>query len=715
MQTSFKFILGIQFAMLLAMVLDIPVARQIIGFVYLSFIPGMLILRILKLNLKNAVNELLFSVGLSIAFIMFVGLFVNELFPLVGVSEPLSILPLAVAISTILLMLSFISYKRMDLDHTFSLPSTGQVLRAFVLVLIPLLAIFGALLTNSLILLLMIAAVVVLVVTMAFSKKLIPVEVYPFVILIIALSLMFQKEFISSHLLGWDVFGEFYVFRLTNIKSLWNPLVHINNSELLDYNSMLSVTILPTVYSKLLNISGELIFKIFYLLFYSLVPLTIYQMYKHGFGKSTALLSAFYFVSFPRFYGEERRQIIGELFLVLLIATILSQNIALTKKKILLCIFGVALVMSHYSIAYIYVFSILFVWSIISVMKKLSLTKYAPASIKAIDGSYVLLILVFIALWHIFVTPSLATTFSGFVNRIAVSFINGFGNIATRSVAVSNIINPDFSNTSLIYQADFVINKIPFILIIIGSFALIRNYRKKNINLEYLLMALASLLILLMALLVPFLAPAFLAERFYHVSLLFLAPVCVYGGETFLKRVLKPLKNVKSVRSISLRILTIFFIAVLLFKVGFLYEVAGDASPGMQISLSFNRMKTSDNPQIISGFYDPYVPEQDFCSAIWLANVGKQNSKIYADDVASKHVLRAYALRLIEWDYILSGETEVGPDAYIYLRSLNVKGFLVQGAIISNMTKVSNQLNWTNKIYSNGGSEIYRSLPSDLH
>ena len=227
-------------------------------------------------------------------------------------------------------------------------------------------------------------------------------------------------------------------------------------------------------------------------------------------------------------------------------------------------------------------------------------------------------------------------------------------------------------------------------------------------------MALASLLILFLALLVPFLAPAFLADRFYHVSLLFLAPVCVYGGEVFLKMVLKPLKNTKLARSISLRILAIFFVAILLFKVGFLYEVAGDVSPGIRMSVSFNRMRTSDNPQILSTFYDPYVPEQDFYSETWLANMTANNSRIYADYTAGKHVLRAYAMIIIGWDYIFSENTTVGPDAYIYLRSINVKGFFVSSeGITSNMTKISNQLhtNWTNKIYSNGGSEIYRSLP----
>ncbi len=52
---------------------DIPVLRQIVGFVFLTFIPGILILRILRIHNINTVESLVYSVGLSLAFVMFSG------------------------------------------------------------------------------------------------------------------------------------------------------------------------------------------------------------------------------------------------------------------------------------------------------------------------------------------------------------------------------------------------------------------------------------------------------------------------------------------------------------------------------------------------------------------------------------------------------------------------------------------------------------------
>lgn len=710
MRDFIKFILATQFAMFIAMVLDIPIARQIIGFVYISFIPGMLILRILRLNLKSRIDTILFSAGLSIAFFMFVGLVVNELYPLIGVSKPLSILPLSVTIGNILLVMSFFSYKRDDSGCPFSLPSINQVLRALLLTGIPILAILGALLTNSLILLLMVVAVVVLVIVTVFSRKLIPFELYGIVILIIAVSLMFQREFISRHLLGWDVFGEFYVFRLTNTNSLWNAAISTPAPELLNYNAMLSVTILPTIYSNLLNMQGELIFKVVYPLLYSLVPLSLYQMYKQEFGKPTAFLSAFYFVLFPRFYGEERRQIIGELFLVLLIFSILKRNMNPRKKQIILCIFGAALVVSHYSISYIFMFCILFAWVFMFIMKKLSPTKWNPRKRNVVTASFVLLILAFNFSWA-FVSSSPINNLFELASHILTSFTTGFLSVETRGERVSEFVAPDFSNMSLTYKTDYIINKIPYFFIIVGLIVLMKKHKKMRIQSEYLPMVLANISILLMVLVVPFFGPAFLAHRFYHLSLLFLAPVCVSGGETFLKWISKPFTNVKRARSVCLRILCIFFVVILFFKVGFIHEVTGDVP--ISRSISFTRMKTSYDPEIRAQFYDAYVPEQDVYSVIWLSDMSANNSKIYADLIASKHVLIAYGMKIIEWEYILYSNTTLNTNAYIYLRYLNVQGLFREHGTLSNTTEVSYQLNWTNKIYSNGDSEIYRSFSGD--
>ena len=59
----------------------ISIIRPLIGFIYLTFIPGIIILRILKLHKLGNIETLLYTVGLSIATLMFTGLFMNTVYP----------------------------------------------------------------------------------------------------------------------------------------------------------------------------------------------------------------------------------------------------------------------------------------------------------------------------------------------------------------------------------------------------------------------------------------------------------------------------------------------------------------------------------------------------------------------------------------------------------------------------------------------------------
>ena len=91
---------------------DIPIIRQIVGFLFLSFVPGILILRILKIDNLSNIEAFLYAVGLSIAFVMFFGLFMNTIFPLVGISRPISIIPLTVTFTIGIAVLSGVAYIR---------------------------------------------------------------------------------------------------------------------------------------------------------------------------------------------------------------------------------------------------------------------------------------------------------------------------------------------------------------------------------------------------------------------------------------------------------------------------------------------------------------------------------------------------------------------------------------------------------------------------
>jgi uncharacterized membrane protein len=711
MNTSIKIAIGLQVIAILAILFDIPIVRQIVGFIYISFLPGFLILKAFKVNFASIVEDLAFSAGLSIAFSMFTGLAINHLYPLLGIAAPLSVLPILVTISTILLALTLLgSRNQIKSTYSYSLPNVKQFAPFALLATVPFLAVFGALTLSNWALLCMVIVIAALAVISIFYRKNLPAAFFPVAIAVIAISLIFHRELITTNLLGWDTFGEYHVFKLADMNSLWQPYLNFNQSELRDYNAMLSVTVLPTIYSKLMNISGEWIFKSLYFVLYAFVPLAMYEMYKHNFGRATAFLAAFYFITFPRFFGEERRQIIGELFLVLILFTILSSSINFKKKEPLIAIFGIALIVSHYSTFYVFMFCALFAWIALILMEKLSIIK-KPLEIKKVLTARVLLILLAVGVfWYVFISTSLDQTFIAFIDRLSLSFTSGFVDVGSRGGTVSEFISPNFANMTITGQIDYFVSKIPYLLIAVGTVALIKNRKKMNIQAEYLPITVAAIAILLMTFILPALADSFIEARFFHLLLIFLAPISFYGGIVAFTWIAKHYTSINRARSYAICTLCILFVAIFMFKVGFVNEISGDLGSGVSSSMSFNQITKSNNPQVLANFYEGYVPNEDVYSAKWLSSEIPLNATLYADITSSQRVLRGYALRVIDWENMLTNNTRIKDDAYVYLRTFNVQGYFIDvyGGMF-NMTQISNQLEDTNKIYSNSKSEIYYS------
>jgi len=94
----------------IAILLDIPVLRQILGFLCFTTIPGLLILYIIKLDEIDFLKKLVLSVGLSLSFLIFVGLLINTLLPWFGYLKPLSTLPLVLFFSLAIAILGFGAY-----------------------------------------------------------------------------------------------------------------------------------------------------------------------------------------------------------------------------------------------------------------------------------------------------------------------------------------------------------------------------------------------------------------------------------------------------------------------------------------------------------------------------------------------------------------------------------------------------------------------------
>ena len=192
---DFALLLMLQLVFLGLVFLDIPFSRQAFVPLYLLFVPGFVILKVLNFRKLQRLDAILFSVGFSIAFLMVVGLIVNELGLEIGFSAPLSAIPLMIAINLALLLFSLLFLRKNQVPKVKIIDFIGVVSKtplAILFLCLPFLTVIGSIWNNvygnNLILLIVIASITLLFVLGLSSKKLLPPKLYPLAVLAIALA-----------------------------------------------------------------------------------------------------------------------------------------------------------------------------------------------------------------------------------------------------------------------------------------------------------------------------------------------------------------------------------------------------------------------------------------------------------------------------------------------------------------------------------------------
>ena len=722
-----KVVLAIQITVWGAMWLDaigiqIPIIRQLVGFIYLTFIPGILILRILQLHKLGNIETLLYTVGLSIATLMFTGLLMNTIYPIFGISKPISIVPLIITISVVVLVLCVLCYMR---DNDFSDPSfidVGDVLSPPILFLclVPFLSIFGTYLMNfyqnNIILLFLIIIIAIIVLLIAFDKFS-PKNLYPLAVFIIAISLLYHRSLISMYIWGYDIQFEHYLCSLIKMNGIWDSTVCML------YNSMLSITMLAPIYSIVQNMEITWVFKIIYPVIFALVPLGLYRVFQKQTNDKIAFLSCFFFVSLFTFYGEMlalARQQIAELFLVLLILLMINKNMNKTKRSFLFIVFGISLAVSHYGISYIYMFCLISSWLILvsgenPAMQKLrndfhsKFGRYKseklasnPKSLKieyrTISSTFVLLFVVFTLTWYMYVSSSspfnvivhigdhiASTIFTDFLNPEAAQ---GIGHI------LEGTVSPLHSVTKYLHL-------LSQFFIFVGVITLMLNRKEMKFEREYVAFSYINFAICFAGIAVPYFASSLNTTRLYQITLIFLAPFCVIGGITafrMLSKVVRASWTNKSVRN-AFKALSVFLAIFLFFNSGWVYEVTKDHPSSISLNNSIGGLR--NNVQEVSGVK-------------WLSEVKINKSCVYGDKVGwllLNGVIGFDSARQCD------GDTKIiSVNSYIYLRSLNVKGekiaitekkYIKSYITLQNSTFFKEVLIHRNKIYTNGGAQVY--------
>ncbi len=742
---------------------DFPGLRQVVGFAFLTFIPGILILKILRVHNIGIIESLAYSVGLSLAFVMFSVASINFILPLIGISRPISLLPVTVTLAVLTLILMALAYVR---DRGFThqgeaKPREKIYLPAvlFLILLLILTVLSVALIDayhNNILLLICLVAIAGVIGLAAFGKFIQP-NIYPLAIFIIGLCLLYQTSLMSPSLIGSDIYTEYYYYKLVASYGLWDA--SIPNTV----NSCLSITILAPVYSLLLNIDGIWMFKVVYPLLFSLVPLILFHIFSQQMSAKKAFLAAFFFVAVPTFSLAMIalcRQQIAELFLALVILLLVDRKLSSMPKLALVIIFAASIVVSHYALGFIgFIYMGLFLplifvlrsgffkkaWGWMT--KKFGGLPQSLTSPKALPLKLLMIVVLayFIAgfAWYgtiasgvnLNLISSLWTGQTGAITSGLTEVVTkptqstqplAFFDFSQRDSLIQTALGLDFPQASLQGKGFRIFQFITQIFLIAGCFRLIFRPKGLRFTTEYIALSVTSVLLILCCIFLPGFANQMNTPRMYHIALITLAPFCILGGEAIWIGISSLWRRIRHttqrpgsagvedsqcyLKFVTLAVLIPYF----LFTSGFIYEVTGQEVTD-KIDTPYSIALSSYRLDLAGVFY-----WQDDAAAQWLTQHASDETKVYTDHQAFR------PLAVHEFPGQIVGlpldASKLSEDSYFYFSTWNMsKGELTfgvsqrPGVSISGLRQsisfaevpgLITAMEGKNRIYNNGGAQI---------
>lgn len=693
-QSSLLVLIGLEF-----IGINIPFIREIIAFIYLAYIPGIIILRILRLHKLSSTETLFYSVSISLAILMLTGLIINFLLPLLGIEKPISFVPLLLSINLVTLFLLILSYF---IDKEFIPPKLSvKISLKHLFLMLPLfLSIFGTYLinyyNNNLGIIVMIMVIATIIFMVGFNK--IDKSLYSFVIMIISISLLFQNSLISNYISGFDIQREYFLAKLVIYNFKWETFSNL--ASLTDLNSILSISILPAYFYYICNIDIVWVYKIVYPLIFALVPLGIFKLFKREFNGKIAFFSVIYFiVSYSFFYNmmQLMRQLIAEVFVVAIILLFLDKKMDKKSRSILLVIFLFSLTMSHYGLAYIFLAVLIGVY-----LLQCLFNIYKKSKIDTINSTIIFLFLITVLSWYIYnnnssVFISILEIFNSVYNSILTSFL---GSNSTQGLTIIGSKNTFFN---AITKYLYLLTQLLIVMGIVSFLFKIGNVAKMfKINREFLFFAIIFLGICILSILVPNFSSQLDTVRMYQITTIVLSPFLIIGFMLITEKINKMIKSNHHLPK-TFNIISIFLVLFLLLNTGLVQEITKEQyKPTMALS-------TNTDP--------PVFNERDISSAEWLNKYMNKNDVIYSD-INGFVLLGGYVgpkSQLLSFSLDKNVFNDLSPDSYIYLRfstgngTINVAQDSINGSKegFVNQSLLNPVTEGKSRIYDNGVNILF--------
>jgi uncharacterized membrane protein len=534
----------------------------------------------------------------------------------------------------------------------------------------------------------------------------------------------------SGYVVGYDIQSELHVFNLTAANHRW-----LLSSESDAYNATLSLTILPTILKEFLHTGTDTIFKFYFPLLGATMPGIIFAISRKILGYAESIIVALFFIVQSQFLQEMPalcRQEIAFVFFLLFLYAMFEKNMIQATKKALFLIFGLSIVVSHYSTGYV-ALSILILAYIINRAISVYAGKSKDKTELVFPSPVILFVLLMAALfWYGQISNS-----TGNINSAVSAVFHNISQIGSdeqKSVAVQQAIGANVNSNqvnvynysrqifdqksfssyrtsaldspraptqvtvrnenvaSAVLFANITVQRIFKLLLGIGFVALmvnvLRRRERRVIYIALFALSFAFLVSIATIIILPSLSEFYNLERLYQQALPVLGIIIVIGLITLTG--IKPL--------VRLRLPVLFILVVLYFfnYSGFMTQIFG-GDPTMQLSN-------------FGGAYDEYYKQSGAVDAISWIVVNRTAETQLSSDYYGGVMMRTDFSPSIK---IKSNITEeaLTPKSMIFVTYANLRSGIAFDEYNNYVVSYSfpAQLIQDNKslVYSNSDSQVY--------
>jgi uncharacterized membrane protein len=608
--------------------LPLPIVRPVVTVVYLTLVPGYLLLRLAGITDESPIETVLYSVGVSLASLMIVGVIANFVLRGVGIERPMSELPIVLAVSAFVCLLTALYAIRVDEDELVTV-DTYQLTSPTVLglTLLPIVGIYGGLILtrfgNNYLLIALYTVLLAIPVFIVMGR--LPDRLLPYVIWTAALALLLQNT-LSGHFMAWGDSPKEARLALNVLRDgYWSPALAPNYGN---KYTMLRIVMLHPIYALFTDLKFVWEFKLVHPLIFSLTPVALFHAYEQYVTKRTAFISTYLFMSLFSFFivlSRNTRTATALLFLALFLLLIATTGGEPNRRKLLAIPFVAGVIVSHYGVSYMFMLMLGLVVPVRWILERLSSANRtnAPLTSPASVGLYGIMLF----LWYVYFSPG-SKTFAELIGT-GSTFITRLTSESTALSSTSASTHYLTSNyTSMTLEFLRLYNVLVGGIMIVGlTLICLRLLGNRDVEFDAEYIAYASVALFVFG--VTFLPiERFNTARTYPTTLLFYAPFFVLGLKQPIDAVGRYVGRIRAVD--SHRIATVALVVFFALNVG-LVSAAATNEYSTNALVEKDRVVDDGSPPAKSYFYKQYPTVYGITGTKWLTSTGAGGSPLYVN------------------------------------------------------------------------------------